>query len=77
MAKLARPIIENGSGDVSVASRRMLDDTITYSTAVSASSENRCSLRSAGRYHRVKVSPTGSWLYAIGVDVDLEGQGTR
>ena len=77
VAKLARPIIENGSGDVSVASRRMLDDTITYSTAVSASSENRCSLRSAGRYHRVKVSPTGSWLYAIGVDIDLEGQGTR
>jgi hypothetical protein len=75
---LIRPSIDNGSADVSVASRRMLDDTITYSTPISASSENRCPVRSAGRYHRVSITPTGAnWFSAIGIDLDYTEQGTR
>ena len=75
---LIRPSVDNGSADVSVASRRMLDDTLTYSTAVSASQEDRCSIRSAGRYHRVSLTPTGAnWHSAIGMDIDYSTQGTR
>jgi hypothetical protein len=75
---LIRPSVDNGSADVSVASMRMLDDTVTYSTPVSASQEGRCSVRSAGRYHRVSITPTGSnWHSAIGVDLDYTTQGTR
>jgi len=75
---LIRPSVDSGSANVSVASRRMLDDTITYSTPISASSENRCAVRSAGRYHRVSITPTGAnWFSAIGVDLDYTEQGTR
>jgi hypothetical protein len=75
---LIRPSVDSGSASVSVASRRMLDDTITYSTAVSASQEDRCSVRSAGRYHRVALTPTGAnWFSAIGMDIDYSEQGTR
>jgi len=75
---LIRPSVDSGSADVSVASRRMLDDTITYSTPISASSENRCPVRSAGRYHRISLTPTGSnWFSAIGIDLDYTEQGTR
>jgi hypothetical protein len=75
---LVRPSVDNGSADVSVASMRMLDDTVTYSTPVSASPEGRCSVRSAGRYHRVSLTPTGAnWHSAIGMDIDYSEQGTR
>jgi hypothetical protein len=75
---LIRPSVDSGSANVSVASRRMLDDTITYSTAISASSENRCAVRSAGRYHRISITPTGAnWHSAIGLDLDYTEQGTR
>jgi hypothetical protein len=75
---LIRPSVDSGSANVSVASRRMLDDTITYSTPVSASQEGRCSVRSAGRYHRVSLTPTGAnWFSAIGIDLDYTEQGTR
>jgi hypothetical protein len=75
---LIRPSVDSGSADVSVASRRMLDDTITYTTPISASSENRCPVRSAGRYHRVSLTPTGAnWFSAIGIDLDYTEQGTR
>ena len=75
---LIRPSVDNGSADVSVASRRMLDDTITYSTPVSASQEDRCAVRSSGRYHRVNLIPTGAnWHSAIGLDLDYSEQGTR
>jgi len=74
---LARPQIDNGSANVSIASRRELNDTITYSTPVVTTSEGRASLRSYGRYHRIKVTPTGDWTSAISIDVDFAPQGNR
>ena len=75
---LIRPSVDNGSANIQVASRRMLDDTITYGSSVSASQEDRCSVRSAGRYHRVALTPTGAnWSSAIGIDIDYSEQGTR
>lgn len=77
VATLARPQIDNGSANVAVASRRELDDTIQFSAYVPATSEGRCSLRSAGRYHRFSVQPTGNWTTAMAVDVDVKPQGNR
>ena len=75
---LARPQIDGGSADVSVASRSRLDTTLSYSTPVSATSENRVPLRSAGRYHRIKINPTGdNWNNAVAVDIDIVPQGGR
>ena len=77
VATLARPQIDNGTAQVAVASRKELDDTIGFSAFVPASSEGRCSLRSAGRYHRFNVQPTGNWTTAMAVDVDVKPQGNR
>jgi hypothetical protein len=55
----------------------MLDDAITYSSSVTTDDENRASLRSSGRYHRLSVTPTGNWTSAIGVDVDITPRGLR
>lgn len=74
---LARPQVDGGSADVSVASRTLLSEIPAYSTPVSADSENRVSLRSNGRYHRLKVTPTGSWKTAVSIEIDLSGQGVR
>lgn len=75
---LARPIVDNGSGSVAVASRELLSDVPTYGDAVAADSEGRCGLRTAGRYHRVKTTATGSnWSTLVGVNVDIQGQGSR
>jgi len=77
VATLARPQIDNGTAQVAVASRRELDDTIGFSAFVPATSEGRCNLRSAGRYHRFNVQPTGNWTTAMAVDVDVKPQGNR
>jgi hypothetical protein len=69
--------VDNGSATVAVASREMLDDTIFYSTAVAASNENRVSLRSSGKYHRIKVVPTGNWTTVAGVDINVVPRGRR
>jgi hypothetical protein len=75
---LARPIVDNGSGSISIASRQLLNQSVTYGTSVAADSDNRVSLRSAGRYHRLNLVPTGSnWKTAIAVDVDITPQGVR
>lgn len=74
---LARPIVDGGSASVSVASRKLLSAEVTFGTGVAADSENRVPLRSAGRYHRIKVVPSGNWVTAVGVDVELAEQGVR
>jgi hypothetical protein len=75
---LIRPSVDNGSATIQIASRKMLDDTITYSTSKTTDQEDRCSVRSAGRYHRVSLTPTGAnWFSAIGMDIEYSEQGTR
>jgi hypothetical protein len=75
---LAKPKIDNGSASVSVASRALLSEVPSFGTSVAADSENRASLRSGGKYHRVRVYPSGSnWKTAAGVEIDLVQQGGR
>jgi hypothetical protein len=75
---LARPQIDNGSATVAVASRVMLNQDVTFGSPVAADYENRVSLRSNGNYHRFRVVPTGAnWKTAVGMDIDLAGQGAR
>jgi hypothetical protein len=75
---LARPIVDNGSGSVAIASRMLLSAVPQLGSYTAADSDNRVSLRSSGKYHRLSVIPTGSnWSNAIGVDIDVTPQGTR
>jgi hypothetical protein len=55
-----------------------MDDTINFSAESVTSDENRADLRSGGRYHRVRVMPTGTtWKHAVGFDLDVTTQGSR
>jgi len=74
---LARPLVDGGSATVSVASRTLLSEQPSFGTAASADSDNRISLRSNGNYHQFQVIPTGQWKTAVGLDVELQGQGVR
>jgi len=74
---LGKPIIDNGSGSIAVASRVNLDDTLNFTNAIAADDENRVGLRSAGKYHRIQTIPSGVWTSALAVDIDIANQGTR
>jgi hypothetical protein len=75
---LAKPKVDTGSASVSVASRALLNEVPSFGTAVAADSENRVSLRAGGKYHRVRVFPSGAnWKTAAGVEIDLVPQGGR
>ena len=78
LVTLARPIIDNGSAQVAIASRMLLNQVPQLGSYTQASAENRVSLRSSGKYHRLSVIPTGSqWSNIIAIDIELQQQGTR
>jgi hypothetical protein len=78
VATLAIPIIENGSAEFQIASRNNLNQNIEWSASSVASAENRADLRGGGRYHRLRVKPTGAgWTHAIGFDLTVTPQGQR
>ena len=75
---LARPVVENGSANVAIASRISPDDDVTFSTLTTPNTENRVPLRGVGRLHRLKIQPTGNnWDNAVAVDVELKRLGSR
>lgn len=75
---LARPIVDNGSGSIAIASRMLLNAVPQLGSYIAADSENRVSLRSSGKYHRLSLIPTEArWSNAIGIDIDITAQGTR
>jgi hypothetical protein len=75
---LARPIVDNGSGSVAIVSRTLLNQVPEIGSYTAADGENRVSLRSSGKYHRLSLIPTGdNWSNAIGIDIDVSPQGTR
>jgi hypothetical protein len=74
---MAKPIVDNGSGNVALVSRRLLSEVVEFGTQSVADAENRVSIRGVGRYHRLQLTPTGSWKTTIGLDIELNGLGTR
>ncbi len=75
---LVQPIVDNGSCDVAVFSRDLLTTQVVFGSATSADSENRVSVRSMGRYHRLQFNPTGAnWDSIIGADVEIVPMGGR
>ena len=74
---MAKPIVDNGSANVALVSRRLLDQPVVFGSQTVADLENRVSIRGVGRYHRLQLTPTGLWKNAIGMDIELNGLGTR
>ena len=74
---IAKPIVDDGSASMAISSRRLLNQAVSFGSQVSADAENRVSIRSVGRYHRLQLTPTGSWTSVVGTDIDLTGLGTR
>jgi hypothetical protein len=75
---LVQPIVDNGSCDVAVFSRDLLTTQVVFGSSASADSENRVSVRSMGRYHRLQFTPTGdNWDSIIGADVEIVPMGGR
>lgn len=75
---LVKPLVDGGSASVAVSSRDLLSDIVEFGDDVAADSENRISLRSNGKYHRLRLTPTGSnWTTAVGLDFDIVSQGIR
>ena len=74
---IAKPIVDNGSGNIALLSRRLLSEPVTFGSQVVADAENRVSIRGVGRYHRLQLTPTGNWTSVVGTDIDLNPLGTR
>lgn len=77
MVTLVKPIVDNGSASIAVDSRMNLSEAVSFGDATAADSENRVGIRSLGRYHRVRVIPSGNWTTAIGFEVDIQQAGGR
>ena len=77
VATLAEPIVENGTAEFQIASRQSLNNNIEFGNKSVTSLENRADLRSGGKYHRVRMHPTGNWTNAVGFDLTVTPQGSR
>ena len=72
-----RPLVDGGTHTVSVGHRSTQAGTVSFPTASSENSSGICPVRVNDRYHRFRVSNTGNFTDAIGVDVRYVETGDR
>ena len=76
------PYLTNKSGQsptvsVAIGSRSRQIDQPTFTNTSSINTDGYCPVRSMGGFHRVRLSVTGDWEVAQGVDVDAKQLGLR
>ena len=62
---------------VQVGSRSRQIDSVNFTNTSVLNSDNIVPVRANGRYHRVRVNASGTWRYALGVDVEAVPLGRR
>jgi hypothetical protein len=71
------PYYEGGSISLQIGTRNNQADTHSYGTAVSPNTDGFAPFRVQGRYHRAKMTISGSWDKALGIDVETREIGRR
>ena len=71
------PYYEDGDVTVSIGTRATQDATPVFSAATSPNDAGFVPVRSQGRYHRARVSISGGWNKALGIDIEAREIGRR
>jgi len=71
------PYYEDGSVTIAIGTRNTQGDTVTFTGAGSENNEGFVPFRSQGRYHRARMTISGGWKKAIGIDIEAREIGRR
>ncbi len=75
----AYPVADGGTQTVAIAGAARMNDTFTFETAVSQSTEGKCAVRNKNRFHkfRLNIAAGGTWTHASGVQPIASAAGER
>jgi hypothetical protein len=71
------PYYEEGDVTMQIGTRNAQSATPVFTSAAAPNDAGFVPFRSQGRYHRARLSLSGGWSKAIGVDIEARGIGTR
>ena len=71
------PYYENGDVTLSVGTRDTHGETFSFSSAVAPNASGFAPFRAQGRYHRARMSISGGWDKALGIDIEAREIGRR
>lgn len=77
LVTVIKPLVQNGSCNAQISSSRTLTDNTNYGSISTQNNDGRCPVRSSGRFHRIRILPTGTWTDAVGMDIEVANQGNR
>lgn len=72
-----RPLVDANIATVTVGTRKRQADAIVFGAAVAQNAQGLCPVRSNSRYHRIRVSTSGAFTGALGIDAELAQAGNR
>lgn len=71
------PHTTGGTVTVQVGERARQQDSVSWGAASSVNAAGFCPVRSANRYHRVRLNLSGEWSYAQAIDFSASRMGKR
>lgn len=70
-------VSNGGTVAVSIGTRNLQSDAVTFSTPQSLTADGFCQHRDQGRFHRVRMELAGGWQKAFGIDLEGRTLGRR
>lgn len=75
-----QPSVDGSSGlavSVQIGARNRQQDAVSFNVATTTNAEGKCPVRSNARYHRARVTTSGDFTAAVGVDFEGTPEGNR
>lgn len=73
----ARPLVEGGTASVTIGSRNLQSDSVTFGSAIPQDLTGTCPQRSNARYHRYRIIPDADFTHIGGVQAEFTPEGDR
>ena len=71
------PYFKDGSVTMQIGARDRQDDDVSFDSGSALTDEGFCQHRVQGRFHRARMTITGDWNFAQGIDVEGKALGRR
>jgi hypothetical protein len=70
-----RPLVDGQAASVTIGTRNLLSDNVTWGTAIAQNASGFCPARTNANFHRFRVTTSGAFNFAQGVKIKHSGIG--
>lgn len=69
------PVVEGGTVTMRIGTRNLLTESASFGSSISVNSDGECPAEAEGRYHRFRMTVSGTFSHAQGLEIEATAAG--